>query len=66
MNNRKSFPVRYMPVKTFYGWKVLDTLSYEERVVKRFIGWDISGLAILDVYNYVRNKNEAEGYVYKP
>jgi hypothetical protein len=66
MTEQKSFPVRYMPVETWYGWKVLDTLSYEERVVKRFFSLDISGLKILNVYNYVRNKNEAEGYVYKP
>jgi hypothetical protein len=66
MTEHKSYVVRYMPVETWYGWKVVDTLTYEERVVKRFIGWDISGLKILNVYHYVRNKNEAEGYVYRP
>jgi hypothetical protein len=66
MNDYKSYPVRYMPVETWYGWKVVDTLTYEQRVVKRFIGWDISGLLMINVYNYVRNKNEAEGYVYRP
>jgi len=66
MTNYKSHVVRYMPVETWYGWKVVDTLTYDPHVVKRFFTLDISGLAILDVYNYVRNKNEAEGYVYRP
>jgi hypothetical protein len=66
MSEQKSFPVRYIPIETWYGWKVIDTLSPECRVVKRFFSLDISGLKILNVYNYVRNKNEAEGYVYKP
>jgi hypothetical protein len=65
MIERTSYPVRYAPVKTFYGWKVLDTKYPNMRVVKRFIGW-FNDFVILDVYNYVRNKNEAEGYVYKP
>jgi hypothetical protein len=65
MTDYKSYVVRYMPVETWYGWKVVDTLTYEERVVKRFIGW-FNDFVILDVYNYVRNKNEAEGYVYRP
>jgi hypothetical protein len=54
-----------MPVKTWYGWAVLDTKSSSLRVKKRFIGW-FNDFVVLDVYNYVRNKNEAEGYVYKP
>ena len=65
MTNHKTWVVRYMPIETWYGWKVVDTLTYEERIVKRFIGW-FNDFVILDVYNYVRNKNEAEGYVYKP
>jgi hypothetical protein len=65
MTEQKSFPVRYMAIHTWYGWKVIDTLSSRPRVVRRFLG-GFSGLKILDVYNYVRNKNEAEGYVYKP
>lgn len=66
MTEQTSFPVRYMPVETWYGWKVLDTKYEDLRVVKRFFTLDISGLAMLNVYNYVRNKNEAEGYVYRP
>lgn len=62
---KQSFPVRYMPVETLYGWKVIDTCSPDMSVVKRFFTIDISGLKVLDVYNYVRNKNEAEGYVYR-
>jgi hypothetical protein len=63
MTNQKSFPVRYMVVSTWYGYKVVDTLSPERKTVKKFIGC-LRDCAVLDAHFYALVKNENEGYSY--
>jgi hypothetical protein len=65
MEEQKSFPVRYMVVSTWYGFKVIDTLSSKGVTVKRFIDW-LSGMAVIDAHKFALMKNESEGYVYAP
>jgi hypothetical protein len=66
-NEQKSFPVRYMVLKAWYGYKVVDACSPKLKTVKRFIGGYFEPFVILvDAHRYARRKNEAEGYVYRP
>jgi hypothetical protein len=55
-------PVRYMVVNTWYGYKILDTLTEHFKTVKRFLDFD--GWGHLRAHERARFMNLKEGYAY--
>jgi hypothetical protein len=51
-----------MVIATWYGYKILDTLTEGFKTVKRFVDYDNE--AHLRAHDYARELNIKEGYVY--
>lgn len=58
-DEQKSFPVRYMVVYAWFGWKVIDTCMY--------VGEEVCKTSSLpNAHRIAKLLNESEGYEYRP